>query len=185
MNGEHILATFKPIGVVVEGLPRPGVSPQPPTRFLVESTIRVYDEYVEGLEGLVEYSHIIVVYWMHEVKGYNLKARPWGDERAPIVGVFATRSPNRPNPIGITVVELLEVKPPYLRVRGLDAWPGSPVLDIKPYDYYDIVKNPKVPSWFKARWEEWRAKKGYERVAPWLGPCECLENRASKATTQP
>ncbi|MFZ8782963.1 MAG: TrmO family methyltransferase domain-containing protein [Desulfurococcaceae archaeon] len=89
---------------------------------------------------------------------------------SPEVGVFATRSPNRPNPIGITVVELLFIEKPIIRVRGLDAWTGTPVLDIKPYDYYDVVKNPRVPWWFKERWSEWKQKWRYEIIAPWLGP---------------
>ncbi len=164
---------LKPIGVVVEGLPRPGEGPRPPTRLAVVGVIRVYDEYVEGLRGLEEYSHAIILYWMHEAGEARLRLRPWGDERLPEVGVFATRFPSRPNPIGLSVVEILEVDPPLLRVKGLDAWPGSPVLDIKPYDYYDIVKRPRVPRWFEERWREWRARKKYDEVAPWMGPCGC------------
>lgn len=164
---------LKPIGVVVDGLPRPGEGPRPSTRLAVVGVIRVYDEYVEGLRGLEEYSHAIILYWMHEAREARLKLCPWGDERLPEVGVFATRFPSRPNPIGLSVVEVLSVDPPLLRVKGLDAWPGSPVLDIKPYDYYDIVRKPRVPDWFERRWREWRARKRYDEVAPWMGPCEC------------
>jgi conserved hypothetical protein TIGR00104 len=125
----------------------------------------------EGLDGLEEYSHIIVVYWMHKADRAVLKARPWGVERYPLVGIFATRSPHRPNPIGITVAELVSIEKPIIRVRGLDALTGTPVLDIKPYDYYDTIKSPRAPWWFKDKWSEWKRKWGYEKVAPWLGPC--------------
>ena len=162
---------LRPIGIVVEGLPRLEEGSRPLSRLVVESVIRVYEEYSGGLEGLSEYSHAIVLYWMHEVRGYRLKVKPWGREDLPWVGVFATRSPHRPNPIGLTVVELVEVRPPFLRVRGLDAWPGSPILDLKPYDYYDVVKKPRVPAWFRDKWEERRSI--YSDIAPWLGPCDC------------
>jgi tRNA-Thr(GGU) m(6)t(6)A37 methyltransferase TsaA len=164
---------LRPIGVVLEGLPRPGEGVKPPTRLAVVGVIRVYDDYAEGLKGLEGYSHAIILYWMHEAGEARLRLHPWGDESLPEVGVFATRFPSRPNPIGLSVVEILGVDPPLLRVKGLNAWPGSPVLDIKPYDYYDIVKKPRVPEWFERRWREWRARKRYDEVAPWMGPCEC------------
>jgi tRNA (Thr-GGU) A37 N-methylase len=94
-----------------------------------------------------------------------------GIENYPLVGIFATRFPNRPNPIGVTVVEIVSVEKPLIRVKGLDAWTGTPVLDIKPYDYYDIVKNPKVPWWFIDNWNQLKRKWRYEIIASWLGPC--------------
>jgi len=63
-----------------------------------------------------------------------------GIEKFPVVGIFATRFPSRPNPIGVAVVELISVEKSLIKVKGLDAWTGTPVLDIKPYDYFDIVK---------------------------------------------
>jgi tRNA-Thr(GGU) m(6)t(6)A37 methyltransferase TsaA len=164
-------ACFKPIGVVVEGLERFGERGAVRSRFEIISVIRIFDEFAAGLEGLDEYSHLIIVYWMHEVREVRLKGRPWGIERYPEVGVFATRFPPRPNPIGVTVVELSSLEKPVVKVRGLDAWTGTPILDIKPYDYYDIVKNPRVPWWFRDKWEEEKLKHSYERIAPWLGPC--------------
>ncbi len=155
-----------------QGLPKLGKGTKK-SRFLLVSKIRIFDEFVEGLEGLEDYSHAIILYWLHEVKGYELKAKPFGGSSTE-VGIFATRSPHRANPIGVTVVEILTVNPPFLMVRGLDAWSGSPVLDIKPYDYYDIVKCPRVPEWFKERWMDWKKRKRYDEIAPWLGPC-CRE----------
>ncbi len=162
---------FKPIGIVEVGFDRLGGCETGRSRYEVTSVIRVFEEFADGLDGLDEYSHIIVIYWMHEEKEVKLKVKPWGVERYPDVGIFATRFPPRPNPIGVTVVELVSLEKPRVKVKGLDAWTGTPVLDLKPYDYYDIVKNPRVPSWFRDRWEEWRIKSGYDRIAPWLGPC--------------
>lgn len=163
-------ACFEAIGFVEEGIPRGGHGSQ--SRYSIISTVRVYDEYVDGLRGLDEYSHVVVIYWMHEEVNVKLTLRPWGDEKAPLVGIFATRFPPRPNPIGVTVVELVSLEPPRLRLRGLDAWTGTPVLDIKPYDYYDIVKRPRVPRWFEDRWAMLSAARGYDMLAPWLGPCQ-------------
>ncbi len=159
---------FKPIGIVEDGIPRPSEKEKRTfkSRYEFISTIRVFDEYVEGLRGLSEFSHIIVLYVLHEVKTTKLLVRHRTTGRE--IGVFATRYPVRPNPIGLSVVELVEFKPPILRVRGLDAWTGTPVLDIKPYDYYDIVKNPRVN---KESLIEWNSKKElYSQLVPWLGP---------------
>jgi len=165
---------LKPIGEVVEGIPRLDKAMKHPhhkkSRYLLTSKIRIYDEYVEGLKGLEEYSHCIVIWYMHLEKTLKLTLRPWGDENLPIVGIFATRFPPRPNKIGVTVAEIIEVNPPYISLKGMDAWTGSPIIDIKPYDYYDIVKNPKVPNWFHRRWARWGSEKSYDKIAPWLGP---------------
>ncbi len=163
---------MRPIGIVEEGLPRSkGTGTK--SRFSLMSKIRLFDEFIEGLEGLEDYSHALILYWFHEIEDHSLKAKPFGGSDRE-VGVFATRSPHRVNPLGLTVVEILEVSPPFLIVRGLDAWTGSPVLDVKPYNYYDIVKCPRVPDWFRERWTEWTMGKEYGRITPWMGPC-CQE----------
>ncbi len=164
---------FKPIGIVEKGLPRLDKKKSNKTsRFLVESQIRVFDEYVEGLDGLEEYSHIIVIYHLHEAGEERVRVRPWGREEFPEVGVFATRFPWRPNPIGVCVVELVELDKPYIKVRGLDAWDGTPIIDIKPYTYHDIVRRPKIPWWAEKRWEELSQRWNYKEIVPWLGPYE-------------
>jgi tRNA-Thr(GGU) m(6)t(6)A37 methyltransferase TsaA len=162
---------LKPIGVVVKGLEDSGEGKVTRSRYEQISVIKIFDEFVEGLEGLEEYSHVIVVYWMHKAAEVMLKVRPWGIERFPVVGIFATRFSPRPNPIGVTVVELISVEKSLIKVKGLDAWTGTPVLDIKPYDYFDIVKKPRVPWWFKEMWSKWKYRWRYEEIAPWLGPC--------------
>ncbi len=104
----------------------------------------------EALDGLEGFSHIIVLYWMHQITTtqLTLKIHPQGRQELPLVGLFATRSPYRPNPIGKTTVRLLERRGNLLRVEGLDATDGTPVIDIKPYlPEYDSVTNAKVPPW--------------------------------------
>jgi len=160
---------FRPIGYVVDGLPvdkSSGII----SRFQVISTIHIFDEYVEGLRGLEEFSHIIVLWVIDRRRKVTLQGRPHGDPEGPLVGVFATRSPNRPAPIGFTVVELVGVEGNIVKVRGLDAWPGTPVLDIKPYDYYDHVNTMRVPDWFLKYWNRKRVELDYPRLVPWLGP---------------
>ena len=88
---------LKPIGVVEEGLEGCGEGKAARSRYEQVSIIRIFDEFVDGLEGLEEYSHVIVVYWMHKVAEVRLRVRPWGIERFPTVGIFATRFPPRPN----------------------------------------------------------------------------------------
>ena len=95
------------------------------------ATIEILPRYEEGLDGLEAYSHLIVLYWQHLGERNKLRTRtPWGPE---VRGVFATRSPNRPNPIGMCVVELTGRCGPVLAVRGMDALDGSAIIDIKPY----------------------------------------------------
>jgi tRNA-Thr(GGU) m(6)t(6)A37 methyltransferase TsaA len=87
---------------------------------------------VEGLQGLAPGSKVLVIFNFHLAEGYELLQHPRGDKSRPKRGVFALRCPYRPNPIGITEVELLTIENNILGVRGLDALNGTPVLDIKP-----------------------------------------------------
>jgi tRNA (adenine37-N6)-methyltransferase len=96
-----------------------------------EGTIELLPEFEEGLTHIEGFSHLFVIWAFDRAKGYELTGTPPTDDRPH--GVFATRSPRRPNPIGLTVVELLGREGPRLRVRGVDMLDGTPVLDIKPY----------------------------------------------------
>ncbi len=115
------------------------------------SKIVINQRYARGLEGLQQYSHLYVLFWLHETAKTNktLKVHPRGRADIRKVGVFATRSPQRPNPIGLTLVRLLRKRGRVLTVRGLDAYEGSPILDIKPCDNWDQVRRPKVPEWWR------------------------------------
>lgn len=96
-----------------------------------ESTLEVFDDYEPALLDIDQCSHLIVLYWQDRADRKVLRTlTPWGPGAH---GVFATRSPNRPNPIGLCVVELLKCDGPFLKVRGMDALEGSPLVDIKPY----------------------------------------------------
>lgn len=118
----------------------------------VISEIHVDEAFAAGLQGLDDWSHIVVIFSMHETNfdsDKHLTNRPRSREDMPEVGVFAQRSRFTPNTIGITAVQLLEVKGTVIRVKGLDAIDSTPVLDIKPYaPIYDGVREALVPAWF-------------------------------------
>lgn len=119
----------------------------------VVSEIVIDEDLAEGLDGLSEFSHIIVLYWMHQAvdsEKMAIKVCPQGRHNLPPVGLFASRSPYRPNPLGKATVRLLERRGNILRVAGLDAIDGTPVLDIKPYiPDYDSAADARAPKWTK------------------------------------
>ncbi|MHC1630879.1 MAG: tRNA (N6-threonylcarbamoyladenosine(37)-N6)-methyltransferase TrmO [Methanotrichaceae archaeon] len=127
--------TFDPIGVVKTSF----TEPLNPKDIRNSASILVIDKkYQEALEGLKKFSHILVIYYIHKAKGYDLKVHPMGDISISQRGLFATRSPRRPNHIGVTVAKLLDIKKNEIKVTGLDALNESPILDIKPYeDHFD------------------------------------------------
>ena len=117
------------------------------------SEIVINEDLTESLDDIEGFSHIIVLFWMHRIKGrgFPVKVRPMG-RNIPPVGVFASRSPNRPNRIGKTTVRLLRRRGNILEVKGLDALDGAPVIDIKPYmPGYDSAEDAEVPSWITKR----------------------------------
>jgi tRNA (adenine37-N6)-methyltransferase len=116
------------------------------------SQIVLRDDLVDGLSGISDYSHLYVLFYLNQVSGEKrktLKVHPRGRQDMPLVGVFVARTMLRPNPIGLTLVELVKVEGNVLTVRGLDAYDETPVLDIKTYDSWDMVENPKVSEWWK------------------------------------
>jgi tRNA-Thr(GGU) m(6)t(6)A37 methyltransferase TsaA len=116
------------------------------------SKIILREDLTKALEGIKDFSHLFVIFWMHEISTKErkiTKVHPRGRSDMPLLGVFATRSPDRPNPIGLTLVELLKIEKNILTVRGLDALNGTPILDIKPFDSWDVVKNASVPDWWR------------------------------------
>ncbi len=118
----------------------------------VTSSIHLDAELTAGLQGLEDWSHVIVLFLMHEgeyIADEHIVSRPAKRDDMPVVGVFAQRSRNRPNRIGISAVRVLGIEGNILRVKGLDAIDGTPVLDIKPYaPVYDGANDPLVPEWF-------------------------------------
>ena len=114
------------------------------------SKIILREDLIEALDGINEFSHLFILFFLERIinEEKKLKAYPRGRMDMPLLGVFATRIANRPNPIGLALVELLKIEENVLTVRGLDAYDGTPVLDIKPFDYWDMVEDAKVPEWW-------------------------------------
>ncbi len=117
----------------------------------VVSEIHIDPKWAIGLAGLEQFSHVIVLFYMHEstfTAESDLVRRPQGRDDMPMLGIFAQRAKHRPNPIGITAVPLLSVRDNVLTIKGLDAIDGTPVLDIKPYfPAYDLMERAEVPEW--------------------------------------
>lgn len=117
-----------------------------------EAKVEIFTEFRDGLRGIDEFSHLIILYWFHlrdnEKERRTLLVFPRRHAVNVEKGVFACRSPSRPNPIGLCVVELLKIEGGILTVRGLDAFEGSPIIDIKPYlPRADSIPDAHVPSW--------------------------------------
>jgi tRNA-Thr(GGU) m(6)t(6)A37 methyltransferase TsaA len=120
----------------------------------VVSEIVIDGSLTDALDGLEGFSHIIVLWWMHQVVPDKapLKIHPKGNRKLPLVGRLVTRTPNRPNLIGKATVRLLQRRGNILKVEGLDAFDGTPVIDIKPYiPGYDSAAGARVPQWITSR----------------------------------
>jgi tRNA (adenine37-N6)-methyltransferase len=117
------------------------------------SEVVIFPEWAELLEGIEGFSHILVLYWPHLIDPERRrlkKVHPMGRKDLPIQGIFATCSPARPNPVLVSAVPLLERIGNVLKVKGLEAVDGSPIVDIKPYVWhYYGVEQPRVPEWMK------------------------------------
>jgi tRNA-Thr(GGU) m(6)t(6)A37 methyltransferase TsaA len=141
--------SIRPIGVVRNNVREP----RPDGWTAVRSDVIIRDDLIDALDGIDGYSHIIVVFAFDRVpeQAQRPRVQPRGDARIPEQGVLATRSQLRPSPIGVAVVPLLRRRRNILRVQGLDAIDGTPVLDIKPYfPNYDAVPDAGVPEWARA-----------------------------------
>jgi len=124
--------TYRPIGRVhspfqdIAGMPiQPAGAPG------VQGTVDLLDEFAAGLKDLGGFSHIILVYHFHQARGWSAVVKPFLDSASH--GVFATRAPKRPNPIGLSVVRLLRIEGNTLYIENVDILDGTPLLDIKPY----------------------------------------------------
>ncbi|MEM0083348.1 MAG: tRNA (N6-threonylcarbamoyladenosine(37)-N6)-methyltransferase TrmO [Candidatus Nezhaarchaeales archaeon] len=156
---------LKPIGVVHVNLSDEEVKA---SLRGVEGVLEVYEEYAEGLHGIEGFSHLMVITLLHKVsetQRRTLKVRPkclkllgLDEKDVPEVGVFCTDSPHRPNPLALTIVELVSVNGRSLKVRGLDLFDGTPILDIKPYTPSRVVENIKLPDWYQKIMEKLRGE---------------------------
>ena len=134
-----IQINMQPIGVVHSPYKERFATPRQPgdNRCIEQAQIELYagSNFDQALQDLNSFSHIWVIYWMHLNQGWNPTVKPprGSDVRR---GVFATRAPHRPNPIGLSLVKLISIKKRNITIEGLDMLDGTPVLDIKPYLAY-------------------------------------------------
>jgi tRNA (adenine37-N6)-methyltransferase len=134
----HESFTIHPVGRVVKTKDRP--------------RIQILLDFAEALEGISGFSHVIVLYWFHGNDTYDkratLKVHPRGNRKNPLTGVFATRSPARPNLIGLSVCSIKAIEGREIIVDEIDALDGTPVIDLKPYiPASDSVAAATVPAW--------------------------------------
>lgn len=125
------------------------------------SQIIIHGALTEALDGITGFSHLFVLFWLNQVsteKRKTFKVHPRGRRDMPLLGVFATRTMLRPNPVGLTLVELVKAKGNVLTVRGLDAFDETPVIDLKPFDLWDTVENVRVPNWWRKLEKEKRTR---------------------------
>ena len=122
---------LKPIGIIHSPYKNMGEVPHQGYNSEEISQIKVFKEFEEGLKDIERFSYLILIYWFHQSQGSRLVVTPSWDTKPH--GLFTSRSPNRPCPLGLTVVELVAREKNILKVKGLDAIDGTPLLDIKPY----------------------------------------------------
>ena len=140
------LGDLTPIGVVRNGI----TDTSGRVWAQVKSELIFRDEFIPALEGLEGFSHLFVITWMDQVTDEGrslLRLHPSGDDRTPELGVFATRTAHRPNPISISIVPVERVRKHIIHVVGLDVVNGTPLLDVKPYvSFYDSF-DATIPKW--------------------------------------
>jgi tRNA-Thr(GGU) m(6)t(6)A37 methyltransferase TsaA len=153
---------YKPIGVIhtpfkdIKDMPI-----QPIGAKGIQGTIMIEPEYVDGLKDLEGFSHIFLIYHFHFSQGYSLRIKPFMDDD--LHGVFSTRAPKRPNPIGISVVRLVRVEGTVLHIEDVDMVDGTPLLDIKPYvPELDALKAERI-GWLLKKVDKVRHAKSDER----------------------
>ena len=148
---------IKPIGVVRTKYSDREVSNSWPEG--VEGVLEIFQEYSEGLHGLEGFSHLIVLAWLHKVSGdqrnvLKVRFRRFARmgirlEELPEVGVFASDSPHRPNPIAISIVKLRRIEGNRVYVSGLDLYDGTPILDLRAYTPFYSLSDFRIPEWYR------------------------------------
>jgi tRNA-Thr(GGU) m(6)t(6)A37 methyltransferase TsaA len=140
---------MRPIGEIRTPFPRGAGAPiQGVLQPEAEGTVQIRPEFASGLKDLEGFSHVHLVYAFHRSEGFDLELVPYMDTVQR--GLFSTRAPRRPNPIGLTVVRLLAVEGSTLRVAGVDMIDGTPLLDVKPYiESVDAIRDTRG-GWFEA-----------------------------------
>jgi tRNA (adenine37-N6)-methyltransferase len=140
---------MRPIGVIHSPFTDKSQTPIQPTRSQAIGRVEVFPEFTGGMQDLEDFSHIILIYIFHCSSGYSLQVKPFLDDQ--LHGLFATRHPCRPNPIGLSVVKLLRRRDNILDVEEVDMLDGTPLLDIKPYVPDFDVRTDTKTGWYAHR----------------------------------
>ncbi len=154
--------TFTPIGKIhspfqnIEDMPI-----QPVGAKGVQGTLEVDEQYTDGLKDLEGFSHIILLYHFHLSEGFSLSVKPFLDDEEK--GLFSTRAPKRPGPIGLSVVKLIDVDENILRIEDVDVVDGTPLLDIKPYVPEFDIREVENCGWLEKEAERAEEKRSDER----------------------
>lgn len=134
---------YRPIGIIYSPFKKmDGMPIQPDGASRIKGSIEIFPEYKPGLKDIDGFSHIILIYHFHLSKDHTLQVKPFLDDE--LHGIFAVRAPSRPNPIGLSVVRLVQIDDNILQIEDVDIIDGTPLLDIKPYvpdfDYREVYK---------------------------------------------
>jgi tRNA-Thr(GGU) m(6)t(6)A37 methyltransferase TsaA len=140
---------MRPIGVIHTPFNQQKGMPIQPVFSQAVGRVEVFPEYADGLQDLESFSHVILIYVLHRTEGYTLRVRPYLDDEAH--GLFATRYPCRPNPIGLSTVRLLGRRGSVLEVEGIDVLDSTPLLDIKPYVPDFDARSEARAGWYDSR----------------------------------
>jgi tRNA-Thr(GGU) m(6)t(6)A37 methyltransferase TsaA len=143
---------MKPIGIIHSPYLDKKQTPIQPTRSDAAGSVEVFPEFADGLCDLEGFSHIILLYVFHKSDEYSLMVKPFLDDRQH--GLFTTRYPCRPNPIGISIVQLISCQKNILNIHGVDVLEGTPLLDIKPYVPDFDVRTEVKTGWYAERSNE-------------------------------
>jgi len=143
--------TVQPIGTIHSPFAqREGMPIQPRGASEITGTAEIFPEYAEGLKDLDGFSHVILLYHFHQSQGYSLTVTPFMDTEKR--GLFSTRAPRRPNPIGLSIVRLLKVEKNILTLQGVDVLDGTPLLDIKPFaPAFDLPQGEVRSGWLEKK----------------------------------
>jgi tRNA-Thr(GGU) m(6)t(6)A37 methyltransferase TsaA len=149
---------LKPIGVIHTPFKEPvGIPIQSIGGKGISGTIELEQKYIPALKDLDGFSHIILIYYFHRSKGYSLIVKPFMDDNQH--GLFSTRAPKRPNPIGMSIVKLIKIEEEILHIEDLDILDGTPLLDIKPYvPKVDSISTNKI-GWLTAKVDDFVNRK--------------------------
>ena len=138
-----------PIGLIHSPFTDKSKTPIQPSRSTAKGTVEIFSDFAEGLADVEGFSHIILLYVFHCSSGYELQVKPFLDNQ--LRGLFATRHPCRPNPIGMSIVRLLNCQNNILEIEGVDVLDNTPLLDIKPYVPDFDVKTEVQTGWYQVR----------------------------------